>query len=68
MDKQNEILETTPVRINSDLVRFLRAYKTSTGTPIQRFIEDAIRTKIRRIPPKVIRTFNEDFTHYIKLK
>lgn len=43
---ENEIMQTTSVRIDNDMLRLVRDYKSITGIPIGRFIEDAIADKI----------------------
>jgi hypothetical protein len=43
---QDEIMQTTPVRIDNDILGLVRDHKSATGVPIGRFIEDAIIDKI----------------------
>jgi hypothetical protein len=53
MKEGNEIMQTTPVRIDNDVLSIVRAHKEATGLPMQRFIEDAIVEKIELLPMSV---------------
>lgn len=46
MKDGDEIMQTTPVRIDNTILNMVRDHKTATGFPIGRFIEDAIIEKI----------------------
>jgi hypothetical protein len=45
-ETQDEIMQTTPVRIDNDVLSMVRSHKSVTGIPMQRFIEEAIVEKI----------------------
>ncbi len=53
MKENDEIMKTTPVRIDVDILDLVRNHKIVTGFPIQRFIEDAIVEKIYSLPVDV---------------
>lgn len=53
MKRSDDIMQTTPVRIDKDVLAIVREYKSVTGLPIQRFIEDAIVEKVDRLPEDV---------------
>lgn len=53
MKGDDEIMQTTPVRIDSDVLDIVRSYKSATGVPMQRFIEEAIVEKIAQLPVDV---------------
>lgn len=46
----DETMQTTPVRIDNDVLDIVRSHKSATGIPIQRFIEEAIIEKISQLP------------------
>lgn len=50
MKGSDEIMETTPVRIDNDVLDIVRSIKAITGCPIQRFVEEAIMLKVSRLP------------------
>ena len=53
MKRSDEIMQTTPVRIDNDVLELVRNYKSATGIPMQRFIEEAIVEKIANLPSDV---------------
>lgn len=53
MKRSDDIMQTTPVRIDNDVLAIVREYKSVTGIPIQRFIEDAIVEKVDRLPDEM---------------
>ncbi len=46
-------MQTTPFRIDNDVLSIVRAHKEATGLPMQRFIEDAILEKVDQLPASV---------------
>jgi hypothetical protein len=50
---QSETMQTTPVRIDNDILDLVRDHKTATGFPIGRFIEDAIVLKVSMLEDSV---------------
>lgn len=45
-----ETMQTTPVRIDNEVLGIVRSHKTATGVPMQRFIEEAIIEKVAQLP------------------
>lgn len=52
MNKNDEIMGTQPVRIDTGVLNVVRDVKEKLGFPIARFIEEAIMEKIIRLPKK----------------
>lgn len=50
MKGDDEIMQTTPVRIDNEVLEIVRSHKSATGVPMQRFIEEAIIEKISLLP------------------
>jgi len=53
MKGSDEIMQTTPFRIDNNILNIVRAHKEATGLPMQRFIEDAIIEKVGQLPVSV---------------
>jgi len=53
MKGSDEIMETSPVRIDNGVLDIVRNIKAITGCPIQRFVEEAIALKISKLPKSV---------------
>lgn len=53
MKEDGEIMQTTSIRIDNDVLDIVRRHKTATGVGIQRFIEDAIMEKVVTLPIEV---------------
>lgn len=53
MKGSEQISETTPVRIGTDILSVVRIHKEITGISMQRFIEEAIVEKVSQLPLSV---------------